>query len=582
MNSKNEKKAIFLLMGLGAIMDSFLFIRNPNMGGDGLRSLLPIHNLVAGKGYTLFGNPEVFMPPGYGAIGYIFFLLFRDIELSGMLPSAISYLLIIPTTYCTVRFLFGKRSAFLASFFVTFCPILIRFSYVSLSDVMFSFFFLLSFSIFVRIILGESTFLYNILLGMLFGITYLIKPEMFLVAVLALVSLFMFSIVDGRRSAESRTAPYPILATIAFLIFLLPYMVFIHKHTGNWTFTTKTARNLIVAGETVVEGPRHTDILAVEHPEYFKSSYRVNYIEYIRSRGGKFFERIRRNALAEILILARISFHALVPLALLLLISPFLLAKKRLAGLRFGNPFDNRGIRIILSFVIFLSPLPVLLIFFVATRYLLAYSLLILILLSFLTVRLLEKIVETFGTTTANQGLILICGISLLSLSSHLPFINAPSSLYKTLTERHGHLGLRAAGLWLRDNVQDIDNLSIIAPRKGAVALLYACNKKELKGRALGIPINMDLKAVKDIISNGEADYLLIDKLYISTRPQLIPLWKNPNTARDFGLLLVYKDSEGLFQIYSAANERDETTSRIRPDHKRERYCELIVNSQYM
>lgn len=142
-----EKVALLSLVVLAAIMNGFLMIRNPNVGGDALHYLLPIHNLVAGKGYTYGGSPELFYPPGYGIVSYILFLTVKDIELSGMLASALSSLLIIPTTYYTVRFLFGKQYAVLSSFLVTFCPTLLRYSYVNFSDSIFSLFLLLSFSV---------------------------------------------------------------------------------------------------------------------------------------------------------------------------------------------------------------------------------------------------------------------------------------------------------------------------------------------------------------------------------------------------------------------------------------------------
>ncbi|GAB4339735.1 MAG: hypothetical protein Kow0099_15110 [Candidatus Abyssubacteria bacterium] len=548
-----DEAFLILLMVVAAGMVGYLMIRNPNMGGDALRSLLPIHNLIAGKGYTYLGEPQLFMPPGYGVLAYPFYVLTGDIEWSGMLCSAVSYLMIIATSFYVARFLFGRGAGLLASFFVAFCPTLISLSYVNLSDVTFSFFYLLSFWIFVRMISRKDDIREAMLLGIVMGIAYLVRPEMFLVAVLALGALFVFSAREMIQKKGAGVMLSPILATACFLVFLVPYMMFLQRHTGMWTFSGKTATIFIVAGEMVEEGPRRADVFMVEHPEYLDAGNRVNYVEYIRSRGGKFVERIKLNAKAELSKMTRITFHAVAPLVLLIVVSPLFVIGKKPAGWKTGNQkIQNR--MLIVSFLIFFSPLPVLLVFNVVTRYLLPYSLLVFILLAFLIVRLVEMASHRVGERFAGWALVAACGVSLASLSVRMPHVNAPS-LYETLTERHAHRGLRAAGLWLRGHVRDLDDLSIIAPRKGVLSLFYASGKQNPRGACIDIPINMSLGEVVGIVRGGEADFLVLDHTYIYTRPQLLPLWNDPDMSEGLGMRLVYRDGENLVQIYSAQNE---------------------------
>lgn len=510
-----EKVALLSLVVIAAIMNGFLLIRNPNIGGDALQYLLPIHNLMAGKGYTYCGSPELWMPPGYGIVSYILFLFIRDIELSGMLASALSYLLIIPTTYYTVRFLFGKKYAFLSSFLVAFCPTLISYSYVNFSESTFFFFLLLSFFIYVRTVLSKSSLPQSILLGILLVFTSLIRPEGFLIAVLALPSLFVLSVVNIKQSKEFgfasmlRRLSYPAVTVLVFLTLALPYVLFNYEHTGNWTFSIKASHFLAAYGGRVIKVPWH-------------------------------------NIKSEILQLLKINFHALVPLAFLWFIFPFFSTRKLFAKLK----LDFRNIRIALSFIIFLSPLSIWLIFFPYARYLLPYSLFILFLLSFLMVRFFESL-EIKGLS---QGIILVCAVSLISLLSYVLPVPYPS-LYKTLTTRHAHLALRAAGFFLQDHVQNLENLTIIDPRKGYVALFYASGKKEPRGKDITIPPNMTLEEVAILVTTGKADYLLLDNHYIHTRPQLIPLWNNPSLAQEYGLFPVYIDTDGLFQIYTSGKE---------------------------
>ncbi|MDO9128245.1 MAG: hypothetical protein Q7U34_00110, partial [Anaerolineales bacterium] len=123
------------------------------------------------------------------------------------------------------------------------------------------------------------------------------------------------------------------------------------------------------------------------------------------------------------------------------------------------------------------------------------------------------------------------------------------------LTDSHGHLGLRAAGFWLQEHVQNINDLTIITPSKGVVALFYASGKKGPKGKNIRITPNMTLQEVTALVSSGEADYLLLDNWYVHTRQQLMPLWDNPGLAQGYGLFLVYRDTDGLFQVYTAVRK---------------------------
>ncbi len=91
----------------------------------------------------------------------------------------------------------------------------------------------------------------------------------------------------------------------------------------------------MLIGEKVVEGPLHVDRLQLEHPEYFEPGYRLDVVDYMQSRGGKYINRIITNLKFEILYFGFIMFLALVPFGLLVGISLFL----KTGRLRFGIEF---------------------------------------------------------------------------------------------------------------------------------------------------------------------------------------------------------------------------------------------------
>ena len=152
----SDKTILVLLIVITLATTFFLITRNPHMEVESPRYLLSIHNLVDNKGYTYGRNLELLNPPGYGIIAYLFFLVARDIELSGMITSAISTILIIPLTFYTSRFLFGRRTALISSFLVTFSPVVWANSYTANPTALFTFFLLLSFFVYVQVLSKKS------------------------------------------------------------------------------------------------------------------------------------------------------------------------------------------------------------------------------------------------------------------------------------------------------------------------------------------------------------------------------------------------------------------------------------------
>ncbi|MCA9923398.1 MAG: hypothetical protein KC421_13545 [Anaerolineales bacterium] len=107
-------KALLGLLPVAGFMVFFLFIKNPNMGGDGLAYLLPMHNLMNGFGYTFQGEPMLLLPPGYGILAYFVFLFIRDIEFSGMIVSVLAYLLLIPAVFIVSYYYVASRPQILS------------------------------------------------------------------------------------------------------------------------------------------------------------------------------------------------------------------------------------------------------------------------------------------------------------------------------------------------------------------------------------------------------------------------------------------------------------------------------------
>ena len=557
------KPAQFLipLLMIAALMNGYLFVRNPNMGADALYYHSAFHNVVTGKELTNYYQDD--WAPGYGLLSYLFFLLIRDIELSGMLVSAFAYLLMIPTVYFTVNFLFGKRSALLASFLITFWPTLISYSYINLTDCVFTFTLFVGFSLYTRMLLDRSTILRSALLGSILGFAYLIRvPEGLSVAFLVLVSLFVLG-VDNLNHVErkqpsigSLTKPFlaPLIVFLSFLIIALPYVVLIHARTGIWSYTnnylvieitqesSSTTTSQAASGISTTQEPSSTNATRVlpSTNVTIKDRFIKPIVSFLPS-----FTNIVKNVNPLIMRLVGMNIYALAPLALLGIIFPFLSTKKLFTQPRPGS----RKLRLVLSFGIFLSP--VLLLLSVTSRldnrYLMPYSIYILIASAFFIVSFLERLLVSFGVKSSDIWVILL-GLFSVAISAGF----GSPTLPEVMRSRHAHLGLRAAGLWLQDNVHDPDDLSIIAPRKSEVALFYASGKMFSIGSSRNVvPLDMSIATIGTLVNTGEINYLLLDNHYVHALPQLEPLWNNPGMAHEFGLSLLHRDSSDLFQIYT-------------------------------
>lgn len=543
------------LTSLALAMGIFRFWNNPGMEGDSLQYLIPIHNLIQGKGYTLGGMPELMFPPGLGILAYPFFLVTGDIEYSGMLASLFCYVLIIPTTYHIALKLFDRRCAAVSAFFVVTTPKLLQMSVSCMSDVPFCFFLLLGLWLYIgNMEMGGR--LRSVLLGACLGFVYLLRPEGILVAALALLSLVFVNgiLVSGTDENRLRRLFSPCLAIATFVVCASPYMIFLHEHTGRWAFSEKGAHNL-VAGEKGLRGPDHK----VEFPG--PSSGAFSFLDYVHSQGWGFGLRIVRNTVGELFYLWRITCHAIVPLALLWLMYPFVAT-----GRLFSDQTESgSSFQIALSLTIFVSPLMIYPFFFLAERFLLPYALIMMIVLAFLTTSFWSRMNQSFGRTWLSHGFMALVMVAIvhhaaMGLFRTVPRFHhvdrLPISLYSGLKERTGPWGLRAAGMWIKEHMKNGNEVTIVAPMMGNVALFYAEGKKEPSGKSADVPSGATVEEVVTVLKNGPHRILVLEDLHGKLKPywpDLASLWTNPTVAARNGLRKVFEDPEGLFMIVELA-----------------------------
>ncbi|MFH1403425.1 MAG: glycosyltransferase family 39 protein [Candidatus Altiarchaeota archaeon] len=541
---------IVAMMAAAGVMSAYLMVRNPGVGGDSLRHLIPVHNLVQGRGYTYFGSTELLLTPGYGILSYMTYLLVGDIEYSAALISSISYLLSIPLAYYACRLMFGRGPALLSAFLFLNTPMLASSSSLSTTECVFTFFLLLSLYAYLQSVINGGGVWRQIILGASMGVTYLIRPEGFIILPPALLFMYGVTVHEARAAGRRDRRMFleslkkPAIVLMSFSLCAAPYVLFLHGHTGRWMISTKMEYNLLV-GERVVDGVGHVDALMHSHPEYFKPGYRLGLLEYLESRGGKYLVRLRRNIMQLMVFTCMMSFHAIVPLAIIVLG----LALTTTAFLDFRARMGLTGVKVTASLAIFALPAVSYVFFFVKERFLLPYAMILLMPAAYAMHHLTVRLLSYYGRERwVRDALLLLC-LTSFTVSSGVHGVYILKSFNEVFREGNVHESMRKAGLWLRESVVDTGGLRIISPRKGDVILFYATGGGIPGGTYADITPDMSLYDVSENLDE-DGGYLVLESTYVNTRPNTLPLWENPETAGDYGLDLVYKDDEGLFQVY--------------------------------
>jgi hypothetical protein len=534
-----ENYFIILIIGVALFINITLLLRNPNIGGDGLRYMVPIHNFVNGQGYTLLGEVELWMSPGYGLLSYFVYLLIRGltqldvrsaIPLSGMLVSLLSYLLIIPLVFVTTKRLFDRESAYVATFLIAFEYGLISLSYVTLSESVYSLFLVFSFYLFLRIIIEDNkSILLYFIIGITLGFSYLIRPEGFVVSLVCFLVLF----IKALKNREKRVKMLGLVAifVIAFSCMATPYVLFTHEHTGHYSVSPKGVSSFTGGGLEAVKGGERPYTTA---------------LDYIKKSKTDFIKRTSIKLTYEIyFILKHLYLVGILFLLYALLTLPFSYRKQEQKTICITPKKD--GIRVLICFLVFISPLFVLPFIHVTERYLIPYVIFLIILMSFGIVEFSKKLAirlsKTFKNEERTKCLFIILIVALLFS------INIPS-FAGAVTAEHGHLALREAGFWLDDNTENIEDIKILCPRKGHVALFYAGGYERKWGESETISPDLKLEEVSQYMSKGRFDYLLLDNHYIKTREEFLPLWDNPALCKELNLTLIHQ-KEGIFQVYA-------------------------------
>lgn len=522
----------FLLIVLFSIVvNAILIAKYPNIGGDSLKFLLPIHHLFAGDGYSFGQDTEVLFSPGYGILSYVIYIFINDIEYSAMLMSGISYVGIVCVTYFGVKKIIDKRAAQVSALGVAVSPVLISLSYVTLADISYSFFIVLSFLLFIIYVRFNKGLSWIASVGFVVGFGALIRPDGLLIAVAIFVLLIFHNFFSIDRKSYFKIAfSHLFIFTLSFIVIILPYVIFLYHHTGNLTISNKFS--LVVVGGSDVRSDLPIQASLVD-----------TLVEELSANSDLFLERIYQNTKHCIYSFCVSNYYAIFPLFVVSFICLFLFKNIFLSFINFNHYAYSVVVMCFFSFPI----IPYLLYARDDRRFIPYWTLFVIlamVMLYYLLYYLICKEKRTMWFFSFTILAIILIVTPLIPIHGKFQ----PHSLFSMVNMGHGHYGLRQAGFWLRDNVP-LEDRSLILSRKPSVVVFYAYNKNIAQHYGEGLGKNSTIESAIALIKEKKLKYFILDEHYIEEMELMKPLWDSPELSKQYGAMLISGDNQS-FKIF--------------------------------
>jgi len=489
LSSKKWSDRPFILMGfclvLGLALSLFLLKYNYFVHWDGCLYTLSGKNLVSGQGYTTWGRPQLHFPPFYPLLIGIFYKFMGNLELAGHAVSIVSFLVSIVLFFKLAEFIYNKSAAFFATILFTTNFLILCYSHCVLTHSVDILLIIIAVYLASSIIKNEKLRYKNfILLGIILACAILNRPENIILSSAVIISIFVLK----RQQVRKKIICFASL-TAVLIALLLPYVNFLHTHTGKWALTTKI-KNL-----QFYEYMTSKDPLA-RHKQKELSFADFNPFEYIRQNKRKL---LKRYLLGARLFSERLS-------VILYRGFGFILIGLGL----FGQPWDRDRKKIEILLFACLTPLMILPLGNVLQRYFLSYLPIFLLWIAKGLENLSIFIKNTYNLSSQKVALVIGLVVILLLLPTVVFIVNQKSNPPgKKIPFRHKQMGL-----WMKSNIEDIEN-KLIGLRCPIVAFYSG-------GQFRWVPIIEEnyWNLINDL-KKRKVDYLIIDQYILKRYPHL-------------------------------------------------------------
>jgi 4-amino-4-deoxy-L-arabinose transferase-like glycosyltransferase len=222
--------------------------------------------------------------PLYSLIMAALYKVVPNMELSGTIVSVFFGTLTVIVFYLIGKNVFDRKISFVSSIILAFHPYAVRFSADIISESTYFFFFISALGSGYFAITNRKLLLF-VLTGICSALAYLARPEGIGIIIIVASWCALKDCVNIKVLWKEKLVSILVLV-ISFLVFSMPYLVYIKKETGNWRLTKKKNVSHMAGVEERFHG-QNSDILAVKDDAKRGNSSRDN-IKQVAARRTNF------------------------------------------------------------------------------------------------------------------------------------------------------------------------------------------------------------------------------------------------------------------------------------------------------
>ncbi|MEE4311955.1 MAG: glycosyltransferase family 39 protein [candidate division KSB1 bacterium] len=515
---------------------------------------------ASGNIYGLNHVLHTYWSPFYPLVTALFSYIIPDYETAGRMVSVLSATFVLLPLFFFTRQYYSKKIAFGTIILTALFSFSAYFSAKAEADSLYS---LISISSIVLgwSILKSKSVMRSIWLGILFGFAYLTRPEgigLLIVFVIILLAIVLFHII--KRLQWKSYGSILILTFLMFVVTSLPYIIYLHQATGQWTISAKGAANQQGSSFVMKKGAKavHPFHVLSEDNKTLKQDeiYHLGtFNKSIKSEGSApikvSVKDIAKKYSENIYNLFSEALPKLMPLPLILLLS---------LGL-FAIPWKKEQLHVnlyILAFIVFFwfGVVPV---FHVTLRYFIPLLPLIFIfLVSGIDVfsKWFEGSIGNYFSIGSRAGLIRIGGVSLAILmilvSSIIPEFGKRMRKNTFSTDEWAPcIEQKKAGKWLKQNS---DEIPVVMAYNHAVSF-YAGNYNIKE--SVEIPLN-EIDRVMEYMTHRDVKYLVLNDRYRHKAPLISHLFDKRDVPSSLELVYEKEEKNGLRTLIYEINVNEE------------------------
>ncbi|MFQ5686373.1 MAG: ArnT family glycosyltransferase [Candidatus Scalindua sp.] len=189
--------------------------------------------------------------PLYSFLMAVLYKAIPDMEISGTIVSIFFGTLTVIVFYLIGKNIFDRKISFISSVILAFHPYAVRFSVEILSESTYFFLFISAFGLGFFAIAKRKYYLFA-LTGVCSAFAYLVRPEGIGIILLVAGWCMLKGLARIKIIWKEKLASILILA-ISFLVFSMPYLVYIKMETGSWRLTKKKDLSQITGIDAVLK-----------------------------------------------------------------------------------------------------------------------------------------------------------------------------------------------------------------------------------------------------------------------------------------------------------------------------------------